>query len=90
MTITLVLIAGLALACAFVAGCIVGHRVAGSEMSDSARRWQDHYSNGDMERASAAYMGEHVTQSPPAPPRPPKRPSSHTPVGLGTWKRTSE
>lgn len=43
MTITLVLIAGLALVCVFVAGCIVGHRVAGSEMSDSARRWEATY-----------------------------------------------
>lgn len=50
MTITLVLIAGLALACAFIAGCIVGHRVAGNEMSDSARRWEQKYAGGYQPR----------------------------------------
>lgn len=50
MTITLILIAGLALACAFVAGCIVGHRVARSEMSDSANRWERKYAGGYQPR----------------------------------------
>lgn len=82
MTITLVLIAGLALACVFVAGCIVGHRVARSEMSDSANRWQDHYRNGDMQRASAAFMGEYESQCPPAPPRPPRRPEGPSSITM--------
>lgn len=75
MTITLVLIAGLALACAFVAGCIVGHRVARSEMSDSARRWESTYaknrgplhpskpvSDDTMRKMAAAHMERVMTK----------------------------
>lgn len=90
MTMLIILGSGIAAFAIFIAGCFVGHRTGRNEGSDSANRWEDHYRRGDMERASAAFMGEHVPQSPPAPPIPPRRSVNRTPVGLGTWKRTSE
>lgn len=50
MTTTLIILAGLGGLFCFFAGCIVGHRTARQEGSDSANRWVATYAGGYQPR----------------------------------------